>query len=261
MTRSQPLIVIGAPRSGTTFLCHTLNQHPDIGLSNESRVFALMKQMLEAQRSRPDLLDPGVQAAFEAFLRERAGSWIEQFYRERLGVTARIWGDKHPPYADPTLLSGRDGAVAREPQSGSCLRLIRELLPGVKFIHIHRNPAQVARSLVGRGWIGTLEEGLEIWRQYLTEITAFLAELPDEQQLTLGHVELLAEPDGAARALAEFLDLADRGPIRRFLLSQRVKPTPFSEPVSDFSKPLAQRWGGSAPALGPAAKVAAQLGY
>ncbi len=34
---SQPLFVLGSPRSGTTFLCFALNQHPLIRLTNERR--------------------------------------------------------------------------------------------------------------------------------------------------------------------------------------------------------------------------------
>lgn len=258
---SQPLVVIGAPRSGTTFLCHTLNQHPEIELTNESRIFALVKQLLETQRNRPDLLDRAIQAQFEKFLRQHAGAWIERFYREELGITARVWGDKHPPYADPTVLSGRDGAEPRGPQSGSCLHLICELMPRVKFIHIHRDPAQVAHSLVRKGWIGTTQDGLEVWRQYLTEITTFLSELPGDRQLTLSHAELLGRPEDSAWAIARFLDLADHEPIQRFLLEQRARPTPFSEPVSDFSKPLELRFEDGAVSFGAAAQLAELLGY
>jgi hypothetical protein len=33
--RSQPLFVVGSPRSGTTFLVNVLNQHPSIQITNE----------------------------------------------------------------------------------------------------------------------------------------------------------------------------------------------------------------------------------
>jgi hypothetical protein len=261
MSVSQPLVIVGAPRSGTTFLCHTLNQHPDIELTNESRIFAFVKHLLDVQSDRPDLVDRGIQTRFETFMRRHSGLWIERFYREELGITAPIWGDKHPPYADPTILSGRDSAVPREPQSGSCLRLIRDILPEVKFIHIHRHPVQVAHSLVRKGWIGTMSDGLEIWCQYVTEITTFLAELPDEKQLTLGHAELFTQPECSARAITQFLGLAGHEPIRHFLYEQRRRPTPFSEPVSDFSKPLALRFDHGAASLGVAAELAKLLGY
>lgn len=56
--RSFPLFIVGAPRSGTTFLCSVLNAHPHIQLTNECRVFALVKEMLDVGGQRPDLLSP-----------------------------------------------------------------------------------------------------------------------------------------------------------------------------------------------------------
>jgi len=260
---SQPLIVVGAPRSGTTFLCETLNQHPEIGLTNECRIFAQIKHMIEEQALRPDLLAEEFQAPYLAFMRRTAGEWAERFYREALNIETRIWGDKHPPYADPTVLSGREGAVPNLPQSGSCLRLIREVLPRTKFIHIHRHPALVARSLVRKGWIGSLQAGHEIWRQYVSEIAGFFGELPEDRQLTISHAELLTQPERSARQVAAFLGLADSGPIRRFLCRQRQRPTPFSEPVSDLSESYLSRVHARVDyhALGAAAEWAERFGY
>ncbi|HEX7390709.1 MAG TPA: sulfotransferase [Acidiphilium sp.] len=231
---SQPLIVVGAPRSGTTFLCHVLNQDDDVGITNECRIFADLKHRLDPGRARDDLIGAEYQPAWRDFQLRHAGEWIERFYRESLGIRTRIWGDKHPPYADPTLLSGRDGARAREPRSGSGLDLIREILPETKFIHIHRHPARVAHSLVRKGWIDSFEHGVEVWRQYLTEIARFFATLPADRQLVLAHHDLLAEPDASASRIAGFLDLSTPAPITRFLHRQRHQPTPFSDPVSDL---------------------------
>jgi hypothetical protein len=47
---SSPLFIVGSPRSGTTFLCSVLNAHPLIQLTNECRIFALLKDTLDAGR-------------------------------------------------------------------------------------------------------------------------------------------------------------------------------------------------------------------
>ena len=260
---SQPLMILGAPRSGTTFLCETLNRHPEIGVTNESRVFVQLKHVIEEQSARGDLVGEEFRDAFTGFVRRTAGEWIERFYREGLGIKARIWGDKLPSYGDPTVLSGRKGAVPDMPESGSCLRLIREVLPQTKFIHIHRHPALVARSLVRRGWIDSLDAGHEVWRQYVSEITAFFAEIPAKSQLTVSHAELLIHPERAAQDIADFLDLADAAPIRDFLDRQRSAPTPFSEPMSDLSESYLTRVRARIDrhALGNAAEWAERFGY
>jgi hypothetical protein len=233
--QSYPLFIVGAPRSGTTFLCSLLNTHPLIQLTNESRIFMLFKEMLEVGGSRPDLLSTAHRERFIAFSRRTLGAWAERFYREELGVTAPIWGDKHPSYGDPAALSGRIGSIERLPRSGSCLRLIRESLPHARFIHIHRDPWQVANSLVRKRWIGSIEDGVRIWEQYVGEILDFFEELPAQQALTLSYRDLIEDAAATALRMGHFLGLADVSPISNFLALQRETPTPFSDPVTDIA--------------------------
>jgi hypothetical protein len=122
-----PLFIVGSPRSGTTFLCSVPNAHPLIQLTNECRIFALLKDTLDVGSNRPDLLIRACHDRFSSFSRRTLGAWIERIYREELAMAAPIWEDKHSSYADSTVLSGRTGSIERLPRSGSCLRLIREL--------------------------------------------------------------------------------------------------------------------------------------
>lgn len=149
--RSQPLFIVGSPRSGTTFLVNILNQHPSIQITNETRIFVLLKDMIDIRARHPWIMGQAFHGPLSAFVKRHAGVWIEQFYRQELGVSEEIWGDKHPHYGDPHVLAGEanriPGAV-----SGSCLRLIRECLPSAKFVHIHRDPRDVANSLLQKGW-------------------------------------------------------------------------------------------------------------
>jgi Sulfotransferase family len=233
--QSFPLFIVGSPRSGTTFLCSVLNVHPLIQLTNECRVFALVKEMTDVGSHRPDLLSPAYRDRFQAFGRRTLGRWVERFYREELGMTAPIWGDKHPPYADPALLSGRVGSIEREPRSGSCLRLIRELLPHARFIHIHRDPGHVANSLLRKRWIGSIEDGVRVWGQYVGEILDFFGELPQGHALTISYRDLIEDAGATVAGIGRFLGLADASPISDFLASQRHAPTPFSDPVTDIA--------------------------
>lgn len=233
--QSSPLFIVGAPRSGTTFLCSLLNTHPLIGLTNECRIFLLLKSMLEVERRRPDLLGVTHRDRLEAFGRRTLGTWVERYYRDELGIDAPVWGDKHPSYGDPTVLSGRTGSIERMPRSGSCLRLIRDALPHARFIHIHRDPGHVANSLVHKHWAASLEDGVRIWSQYVGEIIGFFEELPAHQKLTLAYRQLVENGSDTVTTIGDFLGLADASPISEFLATQRHAPTPFSEPVTDIA--------------------------
>lgn len=168
-------------------------------------------------------------------MRNHTSELVERFYRETLGITAPIWGDKHPPYADPTVLSGRDASRPRLPQSGSCLRLIGSSLPRAKFIHIQRDSEQVARSLVCKRWTPSFADGIDVWRQYVDEIGLFFEELAPHQRLTVRYRDLLAEPEAAAASIGRFLNLSDWTEIEDFLLEQHDHPTPFSDPSTDLA--------------------------
>ncbi|HUA77748.1 MAG TPA: sulfotransferase [Acetobacteraceae bacterium] len=231
---SQPLWIIGAPRSGTTFLTAVLNRHPMISLTNESRVFVLLKHILERACTQPEFLDVDQRERFTGFLKREAAGLIERYYREELGVVTPIWGDKHPPYADPTVLSGRVGARPLLPVSGSCLPLIREVFPTSKFIHIHREPTEVAHSLERKGWTPSLADGMAVWRQYVREIDEFFAQIEPENRLVVAYADLLEDPDETAASLTGFLGLTDPQPIALFLHAQHSEPTPFSAPVRDL---------------------------
>ena len=261
---SQPLFVLGSPRSGTTFLCSVLNQHPLIRLTNESRIFMLMKDLIENRSTRPDLLEPEHQEEFQCFARQHAGRWAEQFYRTSLGATEPIWGDKHTSYGDPAALTGRgeDGAML-EPRSGSCLQLIRECLPNAKFIHLHRHPWQVGASMHRRGWVDSVAAGVRVWKQHVSEIEAFFAGLDEGSRLTLTFSELVEHPDLVASHLGALLGLGDTTPFARFLASQRTQPTPFSSPTSDLRQPLALPVpaGRELASLAAETETAQQLGY
>ncbi len=239
--RSQPLWIIGAPRSGTTFLAAMLNHHPLITLTNEARLGVLFKQFIEIDCARPDLLDPDHSVRFRSFIEKRAGALIEEYYRDVLGVATPIWGDKHPPYADPTVLSGRLSSRPRLPVSGSCLSLIEAMLPHSKFIHIRREPAAVARSLLGKGWIGSLSDGVAVWRQYVREIEGFFAGIEARKKLVIAYSDLLEEPQETAASIVKFLDIPDSRPLTAFLRAERLAPTPFSGPVSDLAETYGAR--------------------
>ncbi|RFU45635.1 sulfotransferase [Paraburkholderia sp. DHOC27] len=261
--QSSPLFIVGAPRSGTTFLCSLLNTHPLIELTNECRIFVLLKHLLEVESQRPDLLGAMHRERFEAFGRRTLGAWVERYYREALEIAAPIWGDKHPAYGDPTVLSGRTGSVERMPHSGSCLLLIREALPHARFIHIHRDPRDVAHSLLHKRWAASLEDGVRVWSQYVDEIMGFFADLPPAQKLTLPYRHLVEDGSATVATIGDFLGLADASPISEFLATQRHAPTPFSDPVTDIADlylvPAAR--AGSDAVLDLAGEAAAMLGY
>ena len=121
-----PIVVFGAPRSGTTYLEEILNAHPEVFISHETRVFAWLNRSLALTQDH--LLVANDREAFVEYLRGVFPHVIRDFYRQR-APDVRYWGDKNPHYTDP--------------RAAGSLNMVAELFPGSLFIHIIRDGRDV----------------------------------------------------------------------------------------------------------------------
>ena len=94
-----PFWVIGAPRSGTTFLARVLDHHPDIFLTNETRLMLLFSRMLNRWVGARRLLATSCDEVIESLWQQVPGV-VEQIYRDLGARPGQRWGDKYPQYAD-----------------------------------------------------------------------------------------------------------------------------------------------------------------
>lgn len=147
MTPEQHLFIIGAPRSGTTFLQNLLGAHPLIATSQETDLFDYFVQPLRSAwqtqlRDDPEEWQRWRHKGLPAVLGEDAfddavGAFIERVHSATLALKpgARLLLEKTPGY-------GRHG------------ELILRYLPHAKFIHIVRDGRDVVCSMVraSRGW-------------------------------------------------------------------------------------------------------------
>jgi len=160
---STPLFIVGCPRSGTKLLRTLLNNHPDISLAHEGHYIpplvkgfgreadfsqrATWKQVYVAftrsafyhtWRDRgTSLAEADFLSSYDALLaRGEKPAWshvIEALMRPYgPRPNARIWGDKSHAYL-------------------FVVPLLRELLPGVRFLYIVRDPRDQALS-AQRAW-------------------------------------------------------------------------------------------------------------
>ena len=137
------VVIIGAPRSGTTWIHAMLGAHPDACATAELMLFNLYTvPWEEAYRHQEDLAGnagrlglPLLWSAedLDSFLREFLDRAYAQVLARKPG--ARLMVDKHPGY------SGHTAHIDR-------------LCPGARFIHVIRDGRDVVASLLeaSRGW-------------------------------------------------------------------------------------------------------------
>lgn len=224
MRRADPLIMYGAPRSGTTYLRAIADANSDVFLTHETRVFTWAHRTRTLVQEDRAVL--GRRARFEPFATRSVKDAIYDFYLN-LAPDVAIWGDKNPHYAAPEddgLLSG-----------------ILEMFPGSRFIHIIRDGRDVASSLAkmrnpeGKRWT-TFERAPGIWAGHVRTGLDFGRSLGPDQYFEIYYEDLITDDVSHARRLFDFIGTEMDEGAKSFVEGQADKRTPLSQPARDLAE-------------------------
>lgn len=200
------VFLVGAPRSGTTWLQRLLASHPRVQTGQESRVFdAYLGRHLRTwdaeveRRTRPGLAArPGV--GLGAYLR-----------REDVVDSLRFTVAKMTAAAG---LQPGEVFLEKSPGHAQFLPEIRAVFPEARFIHIHRDPRDVIGSILiasrswGRDWAPrTARAAVDRWTRSVQAVRRSQRELGSEGFFEVAYGDLRTGPVPVLRALASFLDL------------------------------------------------------
>jgi hypothetical protein len=214
-----PIIIYGSPRSGTSYLNRILNQHPDVLISEEYRLFGWVHESLRVATQDDRYLRNGRQE-FVDYLTKRYPDLIRDFYR-RLRPDVRYWGDKNPHYASAW--------------SEGSLQTIADLFPEARFIHIIRDGRDVVTSLVRKGW-AALNPAHQIWMTHLHNGSEFGRAQPPDRYFELHYEDLIKDDLGVVGKVFDFLGIDPSPEVVRFCEAQTRKRTPFQKPTRDLAR-------------------------
>lgn len=211
----RPVLVIGAPRSGTTFLASCIGRMPEISYHFE-----------------PRLTKAAARCVYD-------GSWDER----RAAALFRF------SYAT-LLLAALDGGrrfSEKNPENSFVVPFLATALPGAQFVHIVRDGRDVAVSHAEQPWLSAASAGAGrrgrggqlwgpyprwwveperraefvavadivrsawCWRRFTEAALAGLASLPAEQSIEVRYESVVRDPAGTARLLADFLGASPAG--------------------------------------------------
>lgn len=272
---SDPLFVVGSPRSGTTLLRVMLAGHPGLFAPPEMLLapFATMAERAKRleerfwekgglRRTIMELLKVDVDEAkrVEASLADRGTREVYAWIQER--IAPRILVDKCPHLAvDPSALG----------------RLV-EWFPQARWLWIVRHPGSVTRSIENMPMAevmlsGYAAEAGDLWYSTNRALRDFLATVPADRQALVRYEDLVTDPREALGKVCECLAI----PFHEALLTpyegERMREGPSgARAVGDpnmagrgrIQPELATSWlDGFDPArVGPATHaLAAELGY
>jgi Sulfotransferase family len=206
-TSTSDIFVVGSPRSGTTWLQALLAEHPDLASPPELHLFPDFLEHADTrwnERVRSDqmLRDAGVADGGVGLqnVLDRADfvAWMRDLYGRARNATLAL----------------RPGAIRlleKTPPNACHLPLIREIVPGARFVHIARDPRDVVASLLERNrrpfgeWApGDVCSATAVWRKF---VCAARRDANPVDTLLISYEDLKSDPHRGLQSVADFLGL------------------------------------------------------
>ena len=224
-----PFWVIGAPRSGTTFLARVLDHHPDIFLTNETRLMLLVSRVLSRYVNHRRVLASHRDEIVDS-LWEHLPALVERVYRDLGATPGQRWGDKYPQYADGE-------------QDPEALMTIDRLFPEGQYIHIIRDPRAVVASIVAKKWLG-FDEATVAWRTFVTHAQSFGSGVGPGRYHELRFESLVSNAVETVNDALAFLALDPAREVDIYLGSQESKRDRLSFPMGEPGAVGSEAWQG-----------------
>ena len=234
---NEPIILLGAPRSGTTWLQEMLAAHPSVASTQESKALVEYTLPLLAAWNRQPLED------HEAWRRMRFTGPAcvlteEEFRHWAFSLSGLIYRRALE------LKPGASVVVDKDPPNNLFVETIRGAYPNARFVHLIRDGRDVVASLIrahhgwGSMWApGGVGSGARLWSRHV--VGARAAETAS-CYIEIRYEDLRTSPTDTLEALLQVLGI----PAHRQLIEQMVTVTDVD--MGNSRNPLAETlvWGG-----------------
>jgi hypothetical protein len=221
----QPIFLVGAERSGTTVCRLMIDHHPSITWCNE---FEYAVDFMPKEGNWPDLQ-----------------RYYEHLEIHRIFQATGFEIDETLTYPELVNSFLIQRSVTREkPIVGATVhrhydRLLK-IWPNAKFLHIVRDPRDVAPSCIGMGWAGNVWSGVDRWIEAEKLWEQVSASIPPENKLEFSYGDLIENNQETLNRICEFIGV----PYDEKMLTY-PENTDYSLPnpnlVSQWTKKLSDR--------------------
>lgn len=244
-----PVIIAGAPRSGTTFLTTALNAHPQVMITNELRAWIVFNDIRKrTEKANEALPDHPLREQFRRALIANCRNTFISFYqnkvtRETLGCPAPIYGD---PSVEPVIKAfGDKNPSYADPHSEGCLKFIASAMTNAKFIHIHRDPRSCAASYKEvQIYAKTVDRWISIWKRHTQSMVDLRDKLGHDRVMQFAYEDFVSDKgEDIFRRIETFLGVATAVEPIEFLRRERAAPTPFRSPTTPTEHLGRTSWG------------------
>ncbi len=191
----QPIFLVGSERSGTTLCRLMLDHHPQITWCNE---FEYAVDLMSDDPSRNSEGWPDLDEYYQWLSLQRI------FRATGFKVDPKL---SYPDLVNSFLVQRLERH--QKPIVGATVhrhfdRLVR-IWPNAKFIHIVRDPRDVAKSCIGMGWAGNVWKAVERWITAEKLWDEFSAQLPADRKLEVVYSDLVTDVQQTLETICDFI--------------------------------------------------------
>jgi hypothetical protein len=230
----RPLFIIGAPRSGTTWVQRLMLSHPAIRGGQESNFFMAFAGVLQT-------FHRGEETSRRVGL---ANYWTEPALLEEI---RGIWRKTMMPYV---MEPGRDGTpaallVEKTPGHALVMKEILALLPEARFLHVIRDSRAVVASMLAAGnsewgadWAPRdAKEAAIRWFRHVNDARRGGRELPPGKYTEVFYEKLRADTVSGVMQMFEFTGV----PLPRERVEQIVAEQDFDRQKAIGGTPMERK--------------------
>tara|TARA_R110002074_G_scaffold402227_1_gene605088 strand:+ start:11794 stop:12594 length:801 start_codon:yes stop_codon:yes gene_type:complete len=189
-----PYFLVGMERSGTTMLRLMLTHHPDIFFHHE---FVYSVEKISPSGHFPEKKD------YLAYLE------LDRIFKsENLNI---IDSDSYVEIVGD-FLSQLKKKNNNKPVSGATVhrnfQFLPKIWPHAKYIHMVRDPRDVAFSYVNKGWAGHVWTASDVWLQTEKTWRVFQESIKPCDYCTVHYEDLVRDPRGELQKICGFMGLS-----------------------------------------------------
>jgi Sulfotransferase family len=219
-----PVFLVGSERSGTTLLRLMLDHHPEVAFEKE---FDFVVSKVADTGGFPPLHDylewiatvRGADYAMDRSLDYR--ELVNDFLRQKQAAS----GGK--PHIGATVHRNFDR--------------LRFLWPDARYIHLVRDPRDVARSVVQQGWAGNIYQASELWIQAENCWDSLVTHLAGDQATEVHYEDLVMRTEAVLTEICRFMGVDYSEKMLEYRADAPQYPPPDPRLVTQWKTKLPPR--------------------
>jgi sulfotransferase family protein len=216
-----PVFLVGCERSGTTLLRLMLDHHPEIAFEKEFDFVVTQ------------IADTGALPPLDSYL-----DWIATVRNADFAIDRSL--DYRALVSD--FLRQKQAASGGKPQVGATVHRnfdrLRFLWPDARYIHLVRDPRDVARSVVQKGWAGNVYQASEFWVAAESCWDSLVDHLASDQAIEIRYEDLVTRTEAVLTDICRFVGVEYSERMLEYRADAPQYPAPDPNLVAQWTRKL-----------------------